>query len=164
MDLITPGIGLIFWTSLIFILLLLILKKFAWKPIMSAIDTRNKSIEDALLLAEKTKQEMADLQTNNEKLLQEARKEYDALIKEARETKDAIIAQAQENASKEAEKIMENALRSIENEKRKAISELKNTVTEISIDIAEKILTNELRDKKSSEKIISDSFQDLQSN
>jgi F-type H+-transporting ATPase subunit b len=164
MDLITPGIGLIFWTTIIFILLLLILKKFAWKPIISAIDSRNKSIEDALLAAEKTKAEMVSLQANNEKIMQEARQEYDSLIKEARETKDQIIAQAKESASLEAEKIIAHALQAIEAEKRKVIAELTSTVTEISIDIAEKILKKELSDVKASEKIISDSLKDLQAN
>ena len=164
MDLITPGIGLIFWASLIFLILLVILKKFAWKPIISAVDARNKSIEDALLAAEKTKQEMTELTANNEKLIQEARLEYDALLKEAREAKEKIIAQAQETAGEEANKIMQNALLSIENEKRKAIAELKNTVTEISIDIAEKVIGKELSDKQLSEKIISESLKDLQAN
>lgn len=164
MDLITPGIGLVFWTTVIFLLLLLLLKKFAWKPIIGAVDARNKSIADALKLAETTRAEMVQLQADNETILQEARKERDALLKEARELKDQIVSQAQQEAQVEAEKITRLALQSIENEKLNAIEELRGKVAEISIEIAEKILSQELTDKKASERIISQSIQNLKSN
>ena len=106
MDLVTPGIGLVFWTTLTFLLVVFLLIKFAWKPVLGMINERNKSIEDSLKLAETTKAEMAKLQADNEKLLAEARKERDNLLKEAREMKDQMIAQAKADATVEANKIM----------------------------------------------------------
>ncbi|NLK80660.1 MAG: F0F1 ATP synthase subunit B [Bacteroidales bacterium] len=164
MDLITPGFGLVFWTTVIFLILLLVLKKVAWKPIVGAIDSRNKSIADALKLAETTRAEMAQLQADNETIIQEARKERDTLLKEARDLKEQIIAQAQQEAKSEAEKITQQALQSIENEKLNAIEELRGKVAEISIEIAEKILAQELSDKKASEKFINQSIQNLKLN
>lgn len=164
MDLLTPEIGLVFWTTVIFLLLLILLKKFAWKPIIGAVDARNKSIEDALLLAVNTKAEMVQLQADNETILQDARKERDALLKEAREIKEQIIIQAQQEARIEAEKVTQHALLSLENEKQNAIEELRSKVAEFSIEIAEKILLQELTDKKVSERIISESIKNLKLN
>ena len=101
MDLVTPGIGLVFWTTVTFLLVVFLLIKFAWKPVLGMINERNKSIEDALQLAEKTKAEMAQLQADNERIIAEARKERDNLLKEAREMKDQMIAQAKAEASAE---------------------------------------------------------------
>ena len=143
--------GLIIWTTIIFTLLLIVLKKFAWKPILSAVDERNKSIEDALKAADKAKEEMALLNTDNERILSEARIERDVLLKEAREMKDKIVNEAKDQANAEADKILLSTKEQINNEKMKAITELKNQVAEISIDIAEKILKSELSDKKVSD-------------
>ena len=164
MDLITPGFGLVFWTSVIFLILLLVLKKVAWKPIVGMINARNKSIADSLKLAETTRAEMAQLQADNETIIQEARKERDALLKEARDLKEQIISQAEQEAKIEAEKITQQALESIENEKLNAIEELRGKVAEISIEIAEKILSQELSDKKASEQFINQSIQNLKLN
>ncbi|MFO7868687.1 MAG: F0F1 ATP synthase subunit B [Bacteroidales bacterium] len=164
MDLITPDFGLVFWTTVIFLVLLILLSKFAWKPIMRGIDQRNKSIEEALQSAENTKQEMAQLQAENEIILQKAKKERNNLLQEARDTKEQMIAQAQQEARDEADKIMQKAVSSIEAEKQKAIVELKNTVGELSIEIAEKILKQELTDKKVSDNIISQSIKELKMN
>ena len=117
--------GLIIWTTIIFTLLLIVLKKFAWKPILNSVDERNKSIEDALKAADKAKQEMASLNADNEKILQEAKKERDLLLKEAREIKSSIINEAKEQANTEADKIITSAKEQIFNEKMKALTELK---------------------------------------
>ena len=126
-----------FWTCVVFSLLLILLKKFAWKPILSAVDDRNSGIEEALALAKKTKDEMANLQANNKILLQEARSERDQMLKEAREMKNAIISEAKNTAKEEADKMIASAKAVIENEKAGAISELKSTVGSLSVDIAE---------------------------
>ena len=158
MELVTPEIGLIFWTTIVFLILLAVLKKYAWKPILSAVDERNKSIEDALRAADKAKNEMLALNTDNERILAEAKKERDALLKEGREIKDSIIAEAKDKAKIEADKILITAKEQINNEKMKAITELKNQVAEMSIDIAEKILKSELSDKNKQKELIAESL------
>ncbi|HIE74479.1 MAG TPA: F0F1 ATP synthase subunit B, partial [Flavobacteriales bacterium] len=124
MELVTPEIGLIFWTTVVFSLLLVVLKKYAWKPILSAVDERNKSIEDALKAADKAKEEMLSLNADNERILMEAKKERDILLKEGREIKDNIIAEAKDKAKIESDKILITAKEQINNEKMKAITEL----------------------------------------
>tara|TARA_B100001173_G_C15943051_1_gene527991 strand:- start:462 stop:950 length:489 start_codon:yes stop_codon:yes gene_type:complete len=146
--------GLIIWTTIIFTLLLVVLKKFAWKPILSAVDERNKSIEDALKAAEKAKEEMALLNTDNERILKEARKERDSLLKEAREIKEGIISEAKKNATLEADKIIVSAKSQINNDKMKALVELKNHIAGLSIEMTEKILKSELSDKKKQKELI----------
>ena len=113
--------GLIIWTTIIFTLLLIVLKKFAWKPILSAVDERNKSIEEALKAADKAKEEMATLNADNERILTEAKKERDSLLKEAREIKETIISEAKKNAIVEADKIIILAKSQINNDKMKAL-------------------------------------------
>ena len=158
MQLVTPAIGLMFWTVVIFILLLVILKKFAWKPILKAVDDRNSSIEEALSAAEKAKEEMAELSSNNEKILSEARIERDAIIKEARGIKEQTIADAKNQASEEAEKIILSAKEQINNEKMKAMTELKNQVADIAINMAEKIIQSELKDADKQKNIITEAL------
>ena len=142
--LVTPELGLIVWTTLVFCILFFLLAKFAWKPILKAVKDREASIEDALLLAEKTKLEMAELSANNEVLLNQAREERDAMLKDARDVKDKMINEAKAIANTEAEKIIASAKESIQHEKLAAITELKNQVATLSIEIAEKILKQEL--------------------
>ncbi|MBD00684.1 MAG: ATP synthase F0 subunit B [Crocinitomicaceae bacterium] len=154
MELVTPGLGLIFWTSVVFLLLIFLLKKFAWSPILKAVDDRNKSIDEALSSAEKAKVEMEQLSANNEKIIQEARIERDSIIKEARAVKENIISEAKSKASSEAEKIILSAKEQITNEKMKAMVELKNEIADISIQMAEKIIKSELKDVKSQKKLI----------
>src|SRR6185312_1592831 len=144
MGLITPAWGLIFWMTLTFVTVFIILKKFAWKPILGALKDREKSIQDALDSAQKAKEEMAQLQASNEKILMQARAERDNLLKEARETKDSIINEAKGKAQKEAAKIMQDTRDAIQNEKSAALAELKSQVATLSIEIAEKILKSEL--------------------
>ena len=158
MQLVTPAIGLMFWTVVIFILLLVILKKFAWKPILKAVDDRNSSITEALSSAEKAKAEMEQLSANNEKILQEARIERDSIIKEARALKENTISEAKNKASIEAEKIILSAKEQISNEKMKAMTALKNEIADISIQMAEKILKSELKDEKSQKKLIEETL------
>lgn len=144
MDLITPAIGLVFWTSLAFVILLFILKKVAWKPILTAVKEREESIENALKAADKAKQEMASLQASNEALLKEAREERDNMLKAAKDTKDQIIAEAKGKAKEEAENIIAQARQAIEVEKNAAMANIKNQVAELSLSVAEKILRENL--------------------
>ena len=146
MELVTPAIGLIFWTTVVFTLLVLLLKKFAWKPILSAVDERNQSIRNSLAQAEKARNEMSELTANNEKIIAQAKVDRDVILKEARDMKNEIISEAKDKASKEAEKLVSTAKEQILNEKMKAITELKNHVADLSIEMAEKILSSELSD------------------
>ena len=132
MDLVTPGFGLIFWTSVVFIILLVLLKRMAWTPILNNVDARNKSIEEALEAAKNARDEMSNLKADNDRILKEARAERDEMLKEARELKANIISEAKNAAKDEADKMIASAKVVIENEKAGAISELKNTVGSLS--------------------------------
>jgi len=156
--------GLIIWTTIIFTLLLIVLKKFAWKPILSAVDERNKSIEEALKAADKAKEEMATLNADNERILTEAKKERDALLKEAREIKETIISEAKKNATDEADKIIISAKSQINNDKMKALVELKNEIAGLSIEMTEKILKSELSDKNKQKELIEDALKSRELN
>ena len=136
--------GLFFWQALLFIGLLLLLRKFAWKPILGAVNEREEKISDALALAEKTQEEMKALQAQNENLLKEARSERDAMIKDAKETASKMIDDAKTAAKVEGEKVIASARETINAEKSAAISELKTQVASISIEIAEKVVRGEL--------------------
>lgn len=144
MELITPGFGLLFWMIVSFLIVWVILKKYAWKPIINALKNREKSIENALRLADKAKAEMAKLQSDNQKILAEARLERDKLIKEARETKEKIIEDAKSQAQEEIKKLMEGARLSIQNEKKAAIKEMKDQVALLSVQVAEKLIREKL--------------------
>ena len=128
MDLVTPDIGLIFWTTLSFAILYFILAKYAWKPILGAVNDREKSIKDALSAAEKAKEEMANLKSDNEKILYEAKLQREALLKDARDIKSKIIADAQNEATEKANKLIEAAKTAIDNEKSAAMKELKKMI------------------------------------
>lgn len=145
MELVTPQLGLIFWTGLVFLLLLFILTKFIWKPILNAVNTREQNISDALELAEKTKIEMKALQSQNENLLKEARAERDAIVKDAKEVASKMVEDAKTAAKTESEKVMASARAAIESDKVAAIAELKTQVAVISLEIAEKIIRGELK-------------------
>lgn len=152
--LVKPDIGLIFWTTITFLILLVVLRKFAWKPILGAVKDREASIKDSLASAEKARDEMERLQSNNEKILQEARQERDKLLKEAREIRDKIVNEAKDQASEQAEQIISSAKDQIHNQKMAAITELKNQVGEMSIEIAELILRSELANKEKQEELV----------
>lgn len=144
MGLITPDLGLLFWTGLVFVLLLVILTKFIWKPILASVNAREQKITDALELADRTKAEMLALQASNENLLKEARAERDAIVKDAKETATRMVEDSKVAAKAEAAKIVEAAHVSINAEKVAAIAELKNQVAAISLEIAEKVIRGEL--------------------
>jgi len=163
-SLIEPGVGLIFWTTITFLLLVILLGKFAWKPILGAIKTREKGIEDALASAERALNDMRELKAANEIILTQARTERDSLLKEARETKDSIIAEAKQKASAEAERILTSAREQITNEKNAAVAELKNQVATLSIEIAEKILRSELSNDEKQKALVSSLMKDVNLN
>jgi len=148
MSLINPGFGLVIWMTIALIVVLYVLGKYAWKPIMNALKEREDSIEESLRAADKAREEMKDLQLDNEKLLREAKDDRDASLREARKVKEKILDEAKDKANIEAGIIVESAKERIENEKRAAIIEIKNTIATISIEIAEKILKEEFKDKK----------------
>jgi F-type H+-transporting ATPase subunit b len=138
------SVGLFFWQTVLFVLLVLLLKKFAWKPILNAVNEREQGIKDALDSAQKAKEEMANLQAGNEKLLKEARAERDAMLKEARDIKNKMISDAKDEAKVEADKMVAQAQAAIESEKKAAIADLKNQVATLSINIAEKVVKQNL--------------------
>ena len=162
--LVEPGIGLIFWTTVVFLLLLFILGKFAWKPILNAIKTREKGIEDALKSAENALKDMRELKAANEGIMNQARTERDAMLKEARETKDSIVAEAKQRAQAEADRIMSSAREQIANEKNAAVAELKKQVAVLSIEIAEKILKSELSNDEKQKALVSNLMKDVNLN
>ena len=164
MQLINPGFGLIFWMTLAFLIVFFILKKFAWKPILASLKEREDSIEDALKSAEEAKKEMATLKAANEGLLREAREERDAMLTDARKIKEQIIAEARDKASKEAGIIVENAREQINSEKQAALTELKNLIATYSIEIAEKVLQEELSDKKKQQAYVDKLLKEIQLN
>ncbi len=163
-SLIEPAVGLIFWTTITFVLLLVLLGKFAWKPILNAIKTREKGIEDALASAESALKDMRELKSNNEKILAEARAERDNLLKEARDTKEVIIAEAKAKAQADADRILSSAREQITNEKNAAVAELKNQVATLSIEIAEKILRSELSSDDKQKALVNNLMKDVNLN
>jgi F-type H+-transporting ATPase subunit b len=148
------SIGLFVWQSVLFLTLIFLLRKFAWKPILSAIDEREDGIKGALEAAENAKKEMQALNADNDRILAEARVERDSILKEAREIKDGIIAEAKGQATVEADKVIGSAREQIQNEKMSAIMELKNQVANLSIQIAEKILKGELADNAKQKELV----------
>ena len=147
MELIKPGLGLLFWMTVTFSIVLWLLSKYAWKPILKSIKEREDSINNALNAADDARKQMDALKTDNEKLLAEARKERDRLLKEASEMKDSIIAQAKKSADDEARRLIANANDAIEKAKINAMNELKSQVAVLSVDMAEKILRNKMDDR-----------------
>jgi len=164
MKLITPDIGLMFWMLLMFGIVLFILTKFAWKPILKALKDREQSIEEALKSADKAKEEMEKLQADNEKIFQEARSERDAIIKDAKEVKQQMIEDARQETSKETQKLLEAARAAIEGEKEAAIDEIREIIAELSIDIAEKILRENLADSKEQKDLIDKLIKEIKLN
>ena len=162
--LVTPEIGMLFWTSVVFLILMFLLTKYAWKPILNAVKEREASIEEALSSAEEAKRAMAELKSSNEDLLNEARSERDAMLKEARTVKEKMIADAKLKANEDAEKIIATAKESIQHEKMAALTELKNQVAVLSIEIAEKILKDELSSADKQKAIIDNVVKDINLN
>lgn len=164
MDLVTPSIGLVFWTAISFLILLVLLKKLAWKPMLGAIHERERSIEEALNKADLAREEMARLSSENETLLKQARVERDEILKEAKELKDQIVADARIAAQDEGNKMIEKAKVEINNQKIAALREVKNQVASLSLDIAEKVLRKQFNDKQKQDALISDLLNDVKLN
>jgi F-type H+-transporting ATPase subunit b len=161
MELVTPSIGLIVWQTLAFLLLVFLLGKFAWKPVLGAIKERERSIDDALEAAKKAKEEMARLTNENEALLKEARAERDVILKEAKQLKDQIVSDAKASAQAEGAKLIEKAKQEIDSQKAAALAEVKNQVAELSLQIAEKVLSKQLEDQKKQEALVSDLLKEV---
>jgi F-type H+-transporting ATPase subunit b len=164
MELVTPGIGLIFWQTLTFLLVLFLLSKFAWKPIMASLRQREDSIESALRMADQAKLEMQALKSENEKLLQEARIERDRILREATEAGNALVEQAKNKATEEGSRMIENARMAINNEKKAALTEVKNLAGSLSIEIAERILKHELKDPAAQQALVTDYIKEVNLN
>ncbi|MAO46740.1 MAG: ATP synthase F0 subunit B [Crocinitomicaceae bacterium] len=159
--LLTPAFGTVFWASLAFLTVLFILRKVAWGPILKALNDREESITNSLREAEKAREEMAALNSDNERLLQEARSKRDAMLKESKEIAERLVSDAKANAREAAAKEVESARSAIETERKAAIAELKAEVAKLSVDIAERLLKEELADtgkqKNLVDKLISES-------
>ncbi len=148
------SLGLFVWQTVLFIALVLLLKKYAWKPILNAVNDREEGIQNALNEAENARKEMQNLKADNERILNEARAERDTMLKEAREIKDTLILEAKEEAQVQAAKVIDQAQATIQSEKQAAIAELKNQVAELSVGIAEKVIRQELSDKNEQIKLV----------
>jgi F-type H+-transporting ATPase subunit b len=164
MELVTPGIGLVFWTTVAFLLLLFVLSKYAWRPILNAVKERELNIEVALQQAEKARVEMAKLTADNEKLLAAAKEERVQILKEAKQVGEKIIEEAREKAKEEANKYLTEAKAEITTQKLAAITEVKNQVGLLAIELSEKILRRELAGKDSQEKYVAELVNDIKLN
>ena len=164
MDLITPGSGLIFWQLFGFLGLLFLLIKFAWKPMLAALEERETSIENALKSAEKARNEMANLKADNEKLLQETRLERDIILKKAQEASVKMIDDAKNEAAKVAAQQIENAKAVIATEKNAALVEVKNQVAMLTLEVTEKLLRKNLADEKSQKALVEEFVKDIKLN
>ncbi len=160
----TPAIGTIFWTTFIFGILLILLRVFAWKPIMGAVKAREESIKGSLKAADEARLDMERLKADNDAIMKEARKERDVLLKEAREARDKMLGEAKGQAKTEADRIVERARLGIEKEKQSAISEVRNLVADLSVDIAEKILKENLKNQPEQDKLINRLLDDVDLN
>ena len=164
MDLLTPSFGLIIWTLLAFVIVFLILKKYAWKPILGSLNEREKNINDSIQSAEKIKAEMANLKSENETLLAQAREERAIMMREAKETRDKIITEAKEQARQETNKIVADAQSTINQQKMAAITDLKNQVGNLVLEVSEKVLRRELSSKDEQENYIKELSQKIELN
>jgi F-type H+-transporting ATPase subunit b len=157
----TPAIGLVFWTTIIFLLFFLILKKFAWKPILNAVRARDEMIKGSLASAEKARKEMLKLQSDNEAILRKAREEREGILKEARDVRDKLISEAKGKASEEAEKLVEKARAGIEREKAIAMADIRDQVATLSIEIASKLIAEKLKQSGEQEKLINNYLNEI---
>ncbi len=164
MNLLDVSIGTVAWASIAFILVLVLLKKFAWKPILESLKEREESIENALNEADKARQEIGNLKSENEDLLKEARAERDQILKEAREVKESMITDAKNTAKEEGDRMIANAREAIENEKNAAMAELKNQVATLSIEIAEKVVGKNLSDDEKQQDLVENLVENVKLN
>jgi len=154
MSLLQPDLGLFAWTLVVFLVVLFLLKKFAWKPITDSLKNREKDIQTALDEAKKAREEMDQLKAQNEQILKEAREERDQILKQAKENKESIIDEAKNEAKREGNRLIEEAKESIARSQEKAFSELKAQVSEMAIEIATKVVKSELSDKAKQEALV----------
>ncbi|MDA3954074.1 MAG: F0F1 ATP synthase subunit B [Bacteroidales bacterium] len=164
MELIKPDLGLLFWMIVSFSILLFVLIKFAWKPILNALKERENSISTSLTAAKRAKEEMAKIEFGNEKITQLAKLEKEALLKEAKELKNKILEESREEAKLEAKNIILEAKQSVEHEKNLALNEIKNQIANLSVDIAEKILMQKLGEESKQKELINDLVKDIDLN
>ena len=164
MQLLTPGLGLIIWQTIVFVLLFILLAKLAWKPIIASLNDRERSIQDALDTAEKARHEMLQLKSDNEKLLQEAREERDRILREAREISAKMKDEAQADARRMGDKLIEDARAAINIEKQAALKDVKVQVAMFSLEIAEKLMKKNLSDDKSQKELVDAYLKDLKVN
>ncbi|MFM7710206.1 MAG: F0F1 ATP synthase subunit B [Ferruginibacter sp.] len=164
MDLLLPHLGLIVWTTLAFLIVFFILKAFAWKPILKGLSDRENNIAESIASAEKVKQEMAQLKSDNEALLTAAREERAAMLKEAKEMRDKMINEAKDEAKGQAARIMEDANASIQQQKMAALTDIKNQVGQMVVEISEKVLRKELANKADQESFIRSLADDIKLN
>jgi F-type H+-transporting ATPase subunit b len=164
MDLLKPGLGLFVWALLIFLILVVLLRKYAWKPIMGAIKTREEGIQKSIDEAKRTREEMANLKAENENLLAQARAERESMLKEARAMGEEIVAKSRRDSEAEYKRTMEKALEEIRAEKMRALTDVKNQLAQLSIEVAEKILRQELTDRKTQEDVVNRFVKDLHLN
>lgn len=163
-NVIKPDFGLLFWTSVIFLIFFLLMRKFAFGPIGDALEKREGDIRNALDEAKKARNEMEQMNSENERLLAEAREERTQMLKEAKETRDRLVNEAKEDAKKEANKIMEGAKQEIEAQKQSAMLELKNQVGSMAIEIAEKVVRQTLKGDAASETLVNGLVDDIKLN
>jgi F-type H+-transporting ATPase subunit b len=164
MELLIPEVGLVVFQTIAFLLLMFLLAKFAWKPVLAAIKERENSIDDALNKAELAKQEMARLTSQNEELMKQARSERDEILKEAKLLKDNIVNEAKTSAQTEGAKMIEKARIEIENQKKAALAELKGQVSSLSLEIAERVLRSQLADQTKQQELVNSLLKDVELN
>lgn len=164
MELLNPSIGIVFWTTIAFLILLFLLRKFAWKPILTTVNQREQKISESLAAAEKAREEMEKLTATNEQLLQEAREERSKILAEAKQIKDKMINDAKDQAKAEADKIAEVNRQEIENQKNAAIAELKDAAANLSLEIAEKVIRKELKEDKAQQAYVKELLTDIKTN
>ena len=164
MQLLTPSIGLLFWTLLAFIIVFVLLKKYAWGPILNSLNQREKTIADSLESAQRVKAEMVQLKSENEALMARAREERSAMLKEAKETKDRIISEAREQAKVEGNKLIAEAQQAINAQKMAALTEVKNQVGKLVLEVTEKVLRKELSTQQAQEAHIQGLVQEVKLN
>lgn len=164
MELVKPDFGLVFWMTVSFLIVVFLMRKFAWGPILSSLKERETSIEEALNAAKKAKEEVANMKAENERILQEARNERDQMLKEARDTKDMIVNEARTKAQVEGDRMITIARETINNEKMAAITELKNQVATLSIEIAEKVIRQQLSNDEKQKALVQELLKEVKMN
>ncbi|MBP7167513.1 MAG: F0F1 ATP synthase subunit B [Bacteroidia bacterium] len=164
MELVKPDFGLVFWMTVSFLIVVFLMRKFAWGPILSSLKERETSIEEALNAAKKAKEEVANMKAENERILQEARNERDLMLKEARDTKDMIVNEARTKAQVEGDRMITIARETINNEKMAAITELKNQVATLSIEIAEKVIRQQLSNDDKQKALVQELLKEVKMN